>query len=46
MAESTIPLSSETTTRAHFPSWQASPSYPYAEMPAIVGKKENLVIIH
>lgn len=46
MGESTAPLSSETTTRAHFPTWQPCPSHPYAEMPAIVGKQETLLVIH
>lgn len=38
LTEPLAPLSSQTTARTHFQAWQATPSHPYAEMPAVVGK--------
>jgi len=32
-------MSSQTTARTHFQPWQLTASHPYAEMPAVVGKK-------
>ena len=40
-----MPLSSQTTTRSHYKSWQPSPAKPYSEMPAVVGKKNIFLIL-
>ncbi|CAF3579036.1 unnamed protein product [Rotaria sp. Silwood1] len=37
ITEPTASIASQTTTRAHFKSWQSAPSQPYAEMPAVAG---------
>jgi hypothetical protein len=32
-------MSSQTTARAHFKSWELAPTRPFSEMPAVVGNK-------
>lgn len=37
ITDANAPISSQTTTKAHFKSWNSAPSQPYTEMPPVVG---------
>jgi len=36
-------MSSQTTARAHFKSWELAPTRPFSEMPAVVGNKPTMI---
>ncbi len=43
ITEPSAAMSSQTTARAHFKSWELAPTRPFSEMPAVVGNKPTMI---